>query len=300
MNCEHCKKVFKTKSSLNYHKNKAKYCLSIQEKNTETTNILFKCQFCNKNLSSKRNLDSHLNCCSQKKEKERKEQELREINDRIQRELSQLKEDNLLIEKDRIIVKINTQLENYKEQLEKQEENYREQIKDLQDKLDRIANKAIDRPANTVTTTTNNLNIMTSMDFDNLEILKDAIDNNFNANHVVDGQRGLAQFLVDTILKDPDGNLKYKCTDPSRSIFRFLNSKGEIHKDVDANKLITYIVSGGIKGKSVEIANSWYRDEDGGIDMMKYGIMNEPQQQILKIEDDNSTFRRELASMTSV
>ena len=107
------------------------------------------------------------------------------------------------------------------------------------------------------------------MDFDNLEILRDAIDNNFNANHVVDGQRGLAQFLVDTILKDPDGNLKYKCTDQSRSIFRFLNSKGEIHKDVDANKLITYIVSGGIKGKSVEIANSWYRDEDGGIDMMK-------------------------------
>jgi hypothetical protein len=33
---------------------------------------------------------------------------------------------------------------------------------------------------------------------------------------------------------------------------------------------------------------------------MKYGIMNEPQQHILKIEDDNSTFRRELASMTSV
>jgi hypothetical protein len=305
MNCEHCKKVFKTKSSLNHHKNKAKYCLSIQEKNTETTNK-FKCQFCNKNLSSKRNLDSHLNCCSQKKDKERKEKELREINDRIQKELNELKElnsqkDNLLIEKDRIIVKINTQLENYKEQLEKQEEHYREQIKDLQDKLDRIANKAIDRPTTSVTNTTNNnLNIMTSMDFDNYETLKDAIDNNLNANHIVDGQRGLAQFLVDTILKDSDGNLKYKCTDASRGIFRFLNSQGEINKDVDAKKLISYIVSGGIKGKSVEIANSWYRDEDGGIDMMKYGIMNEPQQHILKIEDDNSTFRRELASMTSV
>jgi len=236
--------------------------------------------------------------------------ELKELN--VQKDNSLTKKDNLLIEKGRIIVKINTQLENYKEQLEKQEEHYkeqlekqeehyREQIKDLQDKLDRIANKAIDRPTTSVTNTTNNnLNIMTSMDFDNYETLKDAIDNNLNANHIVDGQRGLAQFLVDTILKDSDGNLKYKCTDASRGIFRFLNSQGEINKDVDAKKLISYIVSGGIKGKSVEIANSWYRDEDGGIDMMKYGIMNEPQQHILKIEDDNSTFRRELASMTSV
>jgi len=33
------------------------------------------------------------------------------------------------------------QLENYKEQLEKQEENYKEQIKNLQDRLDKIANK---------------------------------------------------------------------------------------------------------------------------------------------------------------
>jgi hypothetical protein len=38
--------------------------------------------------------------------------------------------------------------------------------------------------------------------------------------------------------------------------------------------------------------------EDGVIDMTKYEIMNEPQQHILKIQDDSSCFRRELASMT--
>ena len=305
MNCEHCAKVFKTKSSLNHHKNKAKYCLDIQKKNKEihdekSRGRKFICKFCNKILSSKRNLDSHFNCCSEKKDKE---QEINEMNKRIEKELRELKElndlkDKGLVEKDKIIVRINTQLERQEEQLEKQEE----QIRDLQDKLDRIANKAIDRPTTTVTNTTtnNNLNITTSMDFDNMETLKDAIETKLNANYIVDGQRGLAQFLVDTILKDSDGNLKYKCTDSSRGIYKFLNNDGEIRKDVDAKKLISYIVNGGIKGKSVEIANRWYTDEDGGIDMMKYGIMNEPQQNILKIEDDNSSFRRELASMTSV
>jgi len=30
--CEHCEAIFKTKSALNNHKNKAKYCLTIQGK----------------------------------------------------------------------------------------------------------------------------------------------------------------------------------------------------------------------------------------------------------------------------
>ena len=331
INCEYCNTAFKTKSALNHHKNKAKYCLIIQKKIDETPNEfkcnrcskilsskqylkvheekceglkedlslnldfqeeecnstiatekkIFKCEYCGKILSRKQSLLNHLNCCYKKKDKE-----LVELKERTDREL---------IEKDKIIVKVNTQLENYKEQLEKQEENY----KNLQDKLDKIANKAIDRPTTSFNNTTNNnLNITTSMDFDNMETLKDAIDTKLNANHIVDGQRGLAQFLVDAILKDSEGNLKYKCTDSSRGIFKFLNSQGEINKDVDAKKLISYIVSCGIKGKSVEIANRWYRDEDGVIDMMKYEIMNEPQQHILKIEDDSSSFRRELASMT--
>ncbi len=43
INCEYCNKVFKTKSSLNNHKNKAKYCLVIQKKNIESDEDKFKC-----------------------------------------------------------------------------------------------------------------------------------------------------------------------------------------------------------------------------------------------------------------
>ena len=138
---------------------------------------------------------------------------------------------------------------------------------------------------------------MSSIDFNNLDRIKDLIENKLNVNHVVDGQKGIAQFLVDSFLKDDEGNLKYKCTDKSRNIFKFLNSDGEINKDVDASKLISHMVDGGIKVKSVEIAKEWYTEE-GIIDIKKYEIMYDPQQLILTIEDDSSGFRRELASRT--
>lgn len=285
MNCKYCKTIFKSASSLNNHLNKAKYCLLIQDKlkSKKKHDVVYKCEDCDKVLSTKQSLTKHKDTCSKRKDKESKNYELAELK-------------NTIIEKDRTITQINTRLENYKEQLEKRDEL----IKDLQDKLDKIANKAIDRPTNSFTnTTTNNLNIMTPIDFNDLETIKDLIDNNLNANHVVEGQKGLVQFLIDTLLKDEEGNLKYKCTDVSRFIYKFLNIEGEMNKDVDAKKLISYIVSGGIKGKSVEIADRWYRDEDGEIDLMKYEIMNEPQKNILKIEEDSSSFRRELASMTS-
>jgi hypothetical protein len=346
--CEYCKTVFKTKSALNNHLNKAKYCLLIQKKIEPKEDLfkcdncekilstkqnleihkkkceiilieeekeeVFKCEYCEKILSTKRNLDTHLTSCVEKKD-----QEIIEKDNEIQIR------DKEIIEKDKIIIKINIQLENFieqeeihreqlekqekvhKDQIEKQEEIYREQlekqeeqIKDLQNKLEKLANKAIERPTTvTNTTTNNNLNITSSLDFDNLDIIRDAIQNRLNVNHVVDGQKGLAQFVVDTILTDEDGKLLYVCTDPSRQIFKYKNGAGEIMRDIEARKLTSYMVDGGIKKKSVEIAAEWYKEDDD-VDLTKYEIMINPQEKILNICSDNNGFRRKLASITSV
>jgi hypothetical protein len=294
ISCEHCNAVFKTSSSLKNHLNKAKYCLVIQGKINKTEEeeckaekIVYKCDDCDKVLSSKQALTNHSSICKEKKNKHLKD----------------------VVEKDKLIVKINTQLKSYKEQLLQKDESYKEQllqkdnqIKSLQDELYKIANKAIDRPTtnNVTNTTTNNLSLTNYLDFDNIDKIKDLFENQLNINHIVDGQKGLAQFITNTLLRDSEGKLLYVCTDPSRYVYKYKNAAGEIKKDVEAKKLTDYIVCGGIKGKTVRIAKEWTHDSDGNIDLMKYGIMVNPQESILKIEEDNNSFKKELAAITTV
>ena len=57
MECEYCKKVFSSKSSLNYHKNSAKYCLLIQNKKPD---IIYTCGHCKKEFTVKDNYDVHV------------------------------------------------------------------------------------------------------------------------------------------------------------------------------------------------------------------------------------------------
>ncbi len=78
---------------------------------------------------------------------------------------------------------------------------------------------------------------------------------------------------------------------------KYLNS--EIKKDVEAKKLTEYIVDGGIKKKTAEIANRWYSDDSGTIIIDKFDIMINPQQSIMKMNDDNTTFKKELVSLTT-
>ena len=59
--CEYCKTEFKTKLILNHHQNTAKYCLIIQGKVQKED---FKCELCNKNISSKQKLENHKKICS--------------------------------------------------------------------------------------------------------------------------------------------------------------------------------------------------------------------------------------------
>ena len=322
MNCEYCNSEFKTKSALNNHKNKAKYCLVLQgkiepkeeifkcnlcDKILSTKQMLevhkekcegkkekieeFKCKYCDKRLSTKQMLENHNNICNIKKEKELKEQ-VESKDNKIEILKKELKE------KDKLLIKLKTQNENYEEQIEKQED----QIKDLQDKLENLASKAIERPTSVVsnTTTNNNLNIATSMDFDNIDHIKNLIDNSLTINHVVDGQKGLANFVRETMLLDANGISKYVCTDPSRHIFKYKDTNGEIKKDVEAKKLTSSLVKGGIRKQTAIIGNDWLESQENSNDYLhKLELMMEFQQNIHKIGDNNMDFRKELAAITS-
>ena len=347
MNCEYCKSEFKTTSALNNHKNKAKYCLILQGK-IEPKEEVFKCNLCDKILSSKRNLEIHKEKCKGKKEKieefkceycskilsskqkleshtkkceiitekeefkceycdkilstkqsiihhlnlcdKKKDIEIKELKDQIETKDKELKE------KDKLVIKLKIYNENYEKQFEKQED----QIRELQDKLENLANKAIDRPTIVSNTTNNSLNIATSMDFNNIDHIKNLIDNYLTINHIVDGQKGIANFVRETMLLDDNGKLKYVCTDPSRNIFKYKDTNGEIKKDVEAKKLTVSIIQGGLRARTALLGNEWVESEENSNNYLhKLEIMMEFQENIHKLGDNNTNFKRELAAITS-
>ena len=138
------------------------------------------------------------------------------------------------------------------------------------------------------------------MDFSNIDNIRNLIENNLTINHVVDGQKGLANFVRETMLLDANGISKYVCTDPSRHIFKYKDTNGEIKKDVEAKKLTSSLVKGGIRKKTAIIGNDWLESEENSNDyLQKLELMMEFQHNIHKLGDNNTEFRKELAAITS-
>ena len=114
--CKYCSKELASKSSLNNHIKNAQYCIEKRE-NKEDVRI-FECKYCKKTYTSNQSLELHLSKCSSKKEQEYEKQ-------------------------------INYSSVQYEEKIKflMEEINKRDNtIKELQDKLENIAIKAVQRP----------------------------------------------------------------------------------------------------------------------------------------------------------
>ena len=283
MNCEFCNKNFSTKSSLNNHQKTAKYCIKLQNnKVSEIPN--FYCDYCNKKFTSKQNLNIHLSTCKEKEFEQK------------------------LKDKEKLNIKIITENENYKQQLEKQEK----QIKELQDKLERVLNKAIDRPTTTHNNTINNKFELNT--FPSQKEIDRKIESQFNDKYILDGMKGVAQFVYDHIVKLEDGSMAYACFDTSRQIFKYKDENGNEIKDPKAVKLRKMIKPGLLRQSQTLL--DYFNDEcdylekrkDNGheIDNKEYNIMNTLREkafevgcELLSIEE-TSKFSNELANLSCV
>ena len=332
--CQYCNTRFTSISSLNNHTKKTKYCLVIQGKlkpkeefkcsfcskilstkqnleiHIKKCQIIedekeFKCDFCQKCLSTKQSLIYHLDICDKKKDKE-----LIEKIEKLEKKENELieklgKKEKEIIEKDKIIIKINFQLENYKEQFKKQEH----QITELQNKLDKIANKAIDRPTTTNNTVNNKIELYT---FPSQKEIDNKIESQFNDKYLWDGMKGVAQFVYDHIVKLEDGSMAYACFDTSRQIFKYKDENGNEIKDPKAVKLRKMIKPGLLRQSQTLL--DYFNDEcdylekrkNNGIDIdrKEYNTMNilrekafEVGAEILSIDDTNK-FGSELANLS--
>ena len=270
ISCEFCNKLFKRTSALNVHQKNTKYCLAKQGILTKEIVVdIFQCKYCDKQLSSKQSLNSHLQTCMSKHETLYKEKE---------DEISTLKLQIKSLETEVIELRLQNKM-------------YKELSTNTQECIQSIAKQ----PKNQT-----NL-FLSPIDLSQEHITK-VIQEKFTKEHFYDGQAGVARFAVDNILKDKDGKLGYICTDPARQIFKHITSDGEVKKDVRASKLAKKVakdvkkVSGDIVLKKMEEEKE--SKECKYVKDACFNFLTKKMDEIAVIEDDSSKFRAELANLT--
>lgn len=232
------------------------------------------CEYCNNKFANKCNLLKHQNktkyCIKIQKNK-------KEIN----KDNIILKLKNQIKEKDLLISRLDTELSIYKK---------------ITDKSQNCIEEIAKQPKNMMMTTIKNnmLMNMTPLDLKNNNFT-DVIKNQFTKDYMLDGQKGVAKFAYDKLLKDKEGNLKYMCTDPARQIYKFKTNEGEIEKDVRAKKLTNIIIDNLVKQSRDIITENISNTDDGEI----FFIYTNNFQYINEMKTDNGEFRHELASLVS-
>ena len=261
--CQYCNKTLTSKCNLIRHQ-KTKKCLNIQVQLSQGNKEIkaeYQCKYCNKILSTKDTLKMHDDICINKYK-------------------------TFLDEKDKIIESQKLEIEEFKIKLKTQ----RLEIEnDLLRKDKEILNHIAQQPR---TSTTNNNLIIPNIDTSQEKINK-AVENSYDMNHFCSGQKGIARFAVDHILRDDKKQLGYICTDPARSVFKHVGEDGEIVRDMKATRLTTKLAVP-IKEKAGKLATEMIDKDRELISTATETLMD-----IRLIENDNSVFRTELASVTS-
>jgi len=242
MECEFCKSVLKTKSSLNYHIKNNKKCLEIQSKIMLNINsALIECEFCGKSFSAT-NINKHAITCKIKKKidvdkgliefeiLQNKNKEIEELNKKLI-----IKNETLTAENEKLINDIeklnieNKGIKDYIIKLETENSIYKKDHETISD----IAKQ----PKNTTNNIINNLCV-----YDDNEIKNrfSAAISNIKPSDLYDGQKSIGRFVA-PCLKNDDGTKMLSCTDYSRNIFVYKDKNGNINKDIKCKNLVDLI-----------------------------------------------------------
>jgi hypothetical protein len=215
-------------------------------------NRTYECEYCNKILKTKQNLDIHYGRCkvikeNNKLQKLREEKTIRENCQTLQSENEYLKEEIQKIknQKQEEIQRLKDEkkvLDKEIEHLQLQNTEHKQQIEHLQNQLVEIAKTP--KMINTHNTTTNNtttnnnnqrtLNVVNQLAPYDLttEKVQEILGEHTLEGVFIEGANGIADFVVEKILYDPKTKKpKLIATDRSRGVFRYKDDEGNIHVD---------------------------------------------------------------------
>lgn len=243
--CEFCNKEYKNKYTLKSHQINTKKCLLLQSPNyLPIKSKDFKCEWCERCFTRKRNLVNHYTVCIQYithmiEEKyesllEEKENEIFEIN---------TKNDNKIFE-------ITTDKDNEIFEITAEKDQKRLKIRDLnrtviklQNRIDEMTNMAISKPSIVQNTTNNTVHIDNYL-IDRAApitvewINKDKNISKLTLNHILGKGQGIGQYAENNILIE---NRNMVCLDQARHKYKYLAELKKPLFDSYMKKFITSI-----------------------------------------------------------
>ena len=291
--CNFCNKALSSAKSLDNHQKSAKYCLTLQCKVSEKN----KCEGCEKSFCNRSWLTQHQLICSDYQ--------------------ISLKTEILLKENFQLKSDIDAIRQNENDKLEQKESYYLEKLKEkneyiskLEAKLEKLESAVTaiamesKTSVNPVTTnnTTNHITVtQTNNNVLNLskEHVNKVLTEHLNYDVVYAGQAGFAKFVVDKMLKGPDGKLTYKCVDPSRQMFEFIDESGETVRDMRAEKLIQSLLDGDALKIGLDAAAKGWNTDDRQLNNERTATFGPRVSEYTELNRHNTVFRNKVSSLTT-
>ena len=314
MECEFCKKEFSTKTNLSTHKKTAKYCLELQGKENEK----FKCEFCIKLFTSNKRLFDHSQICKDKIKKETEENETKhneeykklkneikkkdkELKEKLEEKEKELKEK--LEEKDKQLKeKLEEKDKQLKEKLEEKDKQLNDkdkQIKILYEKSEKFENAVIANSTKHSITTNITLNDNKMLNLNDNTKIQDFMATKITPDVLARGQEGLAEAVYNNLLKNDKKELLYTCVDTSRHIFEYINEKGEVERDVKANKLSKSLINNNLREIVGDQGKKLWTKEDGSTDSLRYQANCMNVLNAMNMDTNSNKFCLSMAKLTS-
>ena len=315
MECQYCKKTFKTKSNLSNHQKTAKFCIKIQKQQEEQKQEQQKQEQPQQEQQKQEQPQQEQQKQEQpqqeqpqeqpQEEEQKQEQPQEEEQENIDQDLSSeevqktkickfcetvFTEDDDIPEHFEILCKI--QLDEHRKhflgilQLNDDLKKENNSIKEENNKL-KIGNeyyKNNDKLRND--------EIIDTYFNTSLEYVKEIIDKKLNYEYIIGGQEGIARFTVDNLLNINQLPV-YTCINYKKMIFNFTNNKGDIIKDTNAKILISLLWQAEIFQKVHKLSVQKFLDmtpEELKHSMVYY-------EDIRNMEVDNEKFRTFLLTL---
>jgi predicted RNase H-like nuclease (RuvC/YqgF family) len=238
MECNYCKNIFSSKTNLNHHQKRAKYCLEIQGKLSEQ----YECTGCKKSYTRIYDLKRHKHIC---KASDKLDEYLIQIQEYEQVMKEQKKDIHM---KDQTIRDLKSEYKDLKSEYKDLKSEYKQTICDLQNKLENIALKAV----STSSTTNNTKNIQINNFLKNAPALTDQViqDNiqYLTLEHHVQGAEGYAKYAMEFPFKG-----RIVCVDVSRNKIKYKDGDGNVIEDAGFQKMMMKLCKA-IYGRSYDLS----------------------------------------------